>query len=133
MNDQHAGSCLCGTVRFTLQGQFEGFFLCHCQHCKKGTGTAHAANLFAAQASLTFTQGADVVQSFTLPETRHSRSFCKHCGSPLPTQQNEGVVVPAGCLDTPLIKQPDAHIFCARKADWEDALEMAPQFDYLPK
>jgi hypothetical protein len=44
----HFGSCLCGAVRFEVEGEFQRFYLCHCGHCRKDTGSApHAANLFA--------------------------------------------------------------------------------------
>ena len=77
---QHSGSCLCGAVRFDLEGAFDAFFLCHCQHCQKDTGSAHAANLFSQSASLTWRSGEDAVTAFTLPGTRQSKSLCKHCG-----------------------------------------------------
>src|SRR5690554_1159912 len=66
---EHLGSCLCGTVRFKVEGAFDSFYLCHCQHCKKDTGSAHAANLFSQSAKLSWQSGADAVTSFTLPGT----------------------------------------------------------------
>ena len=95
----HSGSCLCGTVKYEIEGDFESFYLCHCRHCQKDTGSAHAANLFSQSAELTWLAGADAVTSFMLPGTRHNRSFCKLCGSALPSNQIAGLlVVPAGGL-----------------------------------
>ena len=37
----HRGSCLCGKVTFEIEGNFEQFFLCHCERCRKDTGSAH--------------------------------------------------------------------------------------------
>ena len=130
---QHSGSCLCGAVRFDLEGAFDAFFLCHCQHCQKDTGSAHAANLFSQSASLTWRSGEDAVTAFTLPGTRHSKSFCKHCGSALPGVQSAGVVVPAGCLDTPVSMAPTAHIFTASKAAWDGEFPDTPSFAGLPE
>jgi hypothetical protein len=130
---EHLGSCLCGTVRFKVEGAFDSFYLCHCQHCKKDTGSAHAANLFSQSAKLSWQSGADAVTSFTLPGTRHSRSFCKFCGSALPNTQTAGVlIVPAGSLDTEVSILPTAHIFSSSKANWEEASEEAPTFEKLP-
>lgn len=53
MNPKHAGSCLCGEVHYEIEGAFERFYLCHCTHCRKDTGSAHAANLFSSSAKLT--------------------------------------------------------------------------------
>jgi hypothetical protein len=128
------GSCLCGTVKFEVQGDFEIFYLCHCQHCQKDTGSAHAANLFSQSAKLIWLSGEDAVTSFTLPGTRHSKSFCKLCGSALPGTQIPGLlVVPAGCLDTRIKMVPTAHIFSSGKAAWNAEPGDVPEFNGLPK
>ncbi|MCB1488035.1 MAG: GFA family protein [Bauldia sp.] len=134
MSAGHRGSCLCGAVRYEVEGRFERFFLCHCAHCRKDTGSAHAANLFSATAKLSWLSGADKVTTFTLPGTRHTRSFCATCGSALPGLQMEGklLVVPAGSLDTALPTRPDAHIFVASRADWDDHLEAVPMLPGAP-
>ncbi len=130
----HSGSCLCGTVTFEVKGEFDSFYLCHCQHCQKDTGSAHAANLFSHSARLVWLSGADAVTSFTLPGTRHNRSFCKVCGSALPNTQVAGLlVVPAGCLDTDIAMLPTAHIFSSSKAVWEERLGEVPMFEGLPE
>lgn len=129
----HFGSCLCGTVSFEVNGDFDSFYLCHCQHCQKDTGSAHAANLFSHSAELVWKSGEDAVTSFTLPGTRHSKSFCKLCGSAMPNSQITGsLVIPAGCLDTEITILPTAHIFSSRQAAWEEGLEKVPKFDKLP-
>ncbi|WP_411368989.1 GFA family protein [Pseudidiomarina salilacus] len=132
----HRGSCLCGTVSFTVEGEFDSFYLCHCKHCQKDTGSAHAANLFSQSAQLIWLAGEDAVTSFTLPDSRHSKSFCKHCGSALPNTQNERLlVVPAGSLDTEAKLMPTAHLFTASSANWEAKLKLSevPKFKRLPK
>ena len=129
----YLGSCLCGTVSFKVKGDFDSFYLCHCHRCQKDTGSAHAANLFSQSAELVWLSGADAVTSFTLPGTRHNKSFCKVCGSALPSTQIEGLlVVPAGCLDTKISMVPTAHIFSSSKAAWDRGLEEVPRFDGLP-
>jgi len=130
----YLGSCLCGTVKFEVQGSFDSFYLCHCSHCQKDTGSAHAANFFSRSAKLIWHSGADAVTSFTLPSTRHSKSFCQLCGSALPNTQIEGLlVVPAGCLDTKIAMRPTAHIFSSSKAVWDRELGKVPIFEGLPE
>lgn len=132
MSDKHSGSCLCGAVRFEITGDFKGFFLCHCQRCRKGTGSAHAANLFAPQATLDWLSGEDSVKIFHVAGTRHQRCFCAQCGSALPRVQNGAIVAPAGSFDNDIEKQPDAHIFVGDRANWDEHLETVPRFDTLP-
>ena len=134
MDSTHSGSCLCGEVRYTVEGSFTRFYLCHCQHCRKDTGSAHSANLFSPGGRLTWLSGAEKVRQFNLPGTRHSRSFCTTCGSALPSVQMDGalIVVPAGSLDDDLSLRPDAHLFVASRANWDEALEKRPRMDRLP-
>ena len=39
------GGCLCGAVRFELDRAVGPFELCHCNRCRKTTGSAYAAGL----------------------------------------------------------------------------------------
>jgi len=73
------------------------------------------------------------VTFFTLPGTRHNKSFCKLCGSALPSTQVAGLlIVPAGCLDTEITMLPTAHIFSSSKAAWDGELGEVPKFEGLP-
>ena len=128
-NTKHSGSCLCGAVTFEVQGDFEKFFLCHCRRCRKSTGSAHAANLFSNHASLVWISGEDHIRSFQVPDTRHVRAFCAHCGSVLPQTGSQHVMVPAGTLDTELAMAPTSHIFVSDRAAWDHDLEKVDRHD----
>ena len=134
MTPSTAGACLCGTVRFEISGKFESFFLCHCARCRKGTGSAHAANLFSSTAAITWLSGHDSIKTYRVPATRHEKSFCAECGSALPSVQSKGalLVVPAGSLDSAIEIRPDAHICFASRAEWDVRLEDIPKINGLP-
>lgn len=132
MTQTHSGSCLCGAVRFEVHGRFQRFYLCHCSHCRKDTGSAHAANLFSATATVEWLSGADGVATYTLPGTRHARTFCTTCGSALPHSEGRMLVVPAGSLDSPVEIKPNAHIHIASRADWDADLAAVPEIEGLP-
>ena len=78
-NRRGSGSCLCGQVRFEIEGDFDRFFFCHCQRCRKASGTAHGANLFSATAKVTWLSGEDLVTQYRVPDTRFARA-CAHLG-----------------------------------------------------
>ena len=130
----YVGSCLCGAVKFEVHGDFDSFYLCHCRHCQKDTGSAHAANLFSQSAQLVWLAGEEAVASYTLPGTRHQKCFCQTCGSAVPNTHIPGLlVVPAGCLDSELSRVPTAHLFTSSRAAWDRALGNVPEFPGLPK
>lgn len=130
-----AGTCLCGDVAFEIQGDFDSFYLCHCTYCQKDTGSAHASNLFSSAARIVWKAGQDKVQVYRLPATRHVKSFCVNCGSPVPTPDPEGnwLLVPAGCLDQDVPLTPNAHIFVSSRANWDCNLEKIRSFKKFPQ
>lgn len=125
------GGCLCGRVRYRITGPFRQFHLCHCSRCRRFSGTAHAANLFAGPGSLEWLRGEEEVRRFDLPGAKtFARSFCRQCGSMLPHERPDGaVVVPAGGLDEAPEMAPNDHIFYADRADWYDAGLGAKKYD----
>ncbi len=135
MNSKHQGSCLCGEVRFEIEGEFERFYLCHCEYCRKDTGSAHAANLFSSTAALKWLSGAARVRQFDLPSSRHGKCFCDTCGSALPMRQKHGqmLVVPAGSLNSDVLIRPNAHILAASRANWDSGLQDIPMIEWLPR
>ena len=133
---KYRGSCLCGKVAFEVEGEFESLYLCHCERCRKDTGSAHAANLFSSTAALRWLSGQDLVKTFNFNNSGHIKCFCVECGSALPNLQMDGglLVVPAGSLDDEVAIPPAAaHIFVSRRAGWDEGLERLPVFDELPE
>ncbi|WP_298776554.1 GFA family protein [uncultured Shewanella sp.] len=133
MTKKYQGSCLCQAVQFEVEGEFEHFFLCHCQYCQKDTGSAHAANLFSSTAKLVWHHGQEQLTRFQLPDTRHVRSFCRVCGSALPTLEGKLLAVPAGSLDIAIDVKPNAHLFDSSRASWCEELNQLPTFDTFPQ
>ncbi|KAF5056342.1 GFA family protein [Anaerotignum sp.] len=131
---KYKGSCLCGEVTFEIEGEFDNFFLCHCERCRKDTGSAHAANLFSSTAELRWLSGEDKAKTFNFRSEGHIKSFCINCGSALPNFQFDGqlLVVPAGCIDSDINIKPQGHIYYANRASWDHDLEKVPKFEELP-
>ena len=132
MCNEHVGACLCGAVSFTVAGTLERFYLCHCAYCKKDSGSAHTANIFSSSASLIWLSGQSKLTTYTLPGTRHTKAFCSICGSAMPYVLGSMLVIPAGALSGHVDIKPDAHIFVASNADWEEGLSTIPAFDGFP-
>jgi hypothetical protein len=131
---KYLGSCLCGEVTYEIEGDFENFYLCHCERCRKDTGSAHAANLFSSTAKLRWLSGQEKSKTFNFRSEGHIKSFCTNCGSALPNIQMNGklLVVPAGSIDSYINIRPQGHIYYASKANWDTELEKVPKFEELP-
>jgi hypothetical protein len=129
------GSCLCGAVKYEIDGDPQRFFHCHCSRCRKATGTGHASNMFLQPAALTWLTGEEYVRSFKVPEAaRFTNQFCTQCGGRLPRQppNADTVVVPAGSLDSDAPILPQARIFTGSRASWSCASDNLPHHEELP-
>jgi hypothetical protein len=115
------GSCLCGSVHYEISGELKRFYHCHCQRCRKATGTGHASNIMLKPDSIRWSRGENLLNSFRPPDAeRFTSTFCSQCGSPMPRVLPELgiVVVPAGSLDNALDVKPQARIFWDSRAEW---------------
>ncbi|MFV1984737.1 MAG: GFA family protein, partial [Thiohalomonadales bacterium] len=115
------GSCLCGQISYEVTGESKKFYHCHCQRCRKASGTGHASNIMVKSESLVWLSGEDLLRRYNVPDAeRFYTHFCNNCGSPMPREIPEiGMkVIPAGSLDTKPSIQPGARIFWDSRSEW---------------
>lgn len=126
------GSCLCGTVRFEFERAEAPFVYCHCNRCRKFTGSAFFAALRAT--GLEFLSGQAHVRSIEAPiltaPPAYRKDFCERCGSPVPWPDGEPGVyaVPAGCLDDDPEIRPERHVWVNCQAPWHEIHDELPRF-----
>jgi hypothetical protein len=120
------GSCLCGSVKYSVTTEIKKFYFCHCAQCRKITGSSFASNILAKPSELTWVSGSEKVKRFDYPGKKsYSKVFCSECGSGLPFLNESGntLFIPAGSLDSDLEIKPDNNIFWSDKASWyEDGI-----------
>ncbi|TDJ24240.1 MAG: GFA family protein [Gammaproteobacteria bacterium] len=123
------GSCLCRGVTFQIDGKYSDISHCHCSKCRKVSGANSNAWLTTAANNFTWSQGADLVKNYEMPDGWMS-TFCRECGSPLPMCGAKGKLywVPTGALDDDPQVPVAQHIFVASKGSWEVIGGEAPQY-----
>ena len=130
------GSCLCGSVTYSISGDAERFYHCHCQRCRKATGSGHASNILVKPlTSITWLSGEELLGRYKVPEAeRFYNCFCTRCGSPMPRVVPElgGVLIPAGTLDEEPPVMPGGRIFCDSRAQWSCAGGDMPVYAEYP-
>jgi hypothetical protein len=119
------GTCLCGDIRFRLDGPFQMMMHCHCSRCRKHHGSAFATFVGAPTAGFEWLAGRDRIVSW-----RGTRYFCGTCGSVVPSPDDSGELrfVPAGNLVEDCCVKPEMHIFAASKAPWYQITDSVPAF-----
>jgi len=113
----HAGGCLCGGVRYVINGPLRGVIACHCGQCRRTSGH-YAAFTNAPSESLELTSSSSL--TWYRSSAAAERGFCSVCGSNLFWRQvgSDTTSVTAGTLDTPTGIEMEQHIFVADKADY---------------
>ncbi|MEE2661858.1 MAG: GFA family protein [Pseudomonadota bacterium] len=81
---EYTGSCLCGKVKYKIEGEPLRVAQCHCDDCRKATGSAFATNIFVKEANLTLLQG-DTRSFEHVADSGNAmvKEFCGSCGSQL--------------------------------------------------
>lgn len=71
------GSCHCGAVKFTAEGEIDKAIECNCSHCsRKGF-----LLWFVPQSAFSVTEGADKLTTYTFNKHRIQHQFCSVCGT----------------------------------------------------
>ena len=108
-----SGHCLCGAVRYEIDGEPVLMLYCHCEECRRATGSSLNTSIFVRRADFRVVSGeAAVGWHESSPGNR--RHFCTKCGSPLFKHFPEPpdlITVRAGTLDGDPGLRPSAHIW----------------------
>ncbi|MES2625973.1 MAG: GFA family protein [Pseudomonadota bacterium] len=130
----HRGSCLCGAISYEISGDLGDGYFCHCERCRKASGSVFASNARIRPDQFTLLTGQEVLKDFHHPASGLTRKFCGECGSPIVSERTVPaiMVIRLGTLDTPLQKGPIGHIFVNSKVEWDTINDDLPQYAERP-
>jgi len=123
------GSCLCGAIRYEIDGELGPIVLCHCSMCRKAQGSAFAANAPVKAAAFRVVTGHGALRGYESSPGKR-RYFCSVCGSPIYSRRDASpdvVRLRIGTLESKIEAKPTAHIHAASKAEWYEILDGLPQ------
>ncbi|HCQ9538225.1 TPA: GFA family protein [Acinetobacter baumannii] len=128
------GSCLCGEIEYEIKGGLGEIIQCHCQKCRKASGTSFATNALVKQQFFTLTKGIDKLKSFASSEVA-KRFFCNECGSPVYSVKSTApdiYRVRIGLINEDISEPLAKHAFVGSKANWDEIRDNLPQFTAYP-
>jgi hypothetical protein len=116
------GGCLCGHIRYRVEGAPLAALACHCRDCQYVSGGAEANVLVVPTAALLLQSGKQqVYHSLAASGTAVWRSFCPNCGTPLfagNAKHPQATVVKVGTLDDAAGFKRQGHIWMASAPPW---------------
>jgi hypothetical protein len=130
-----SGSCLCGRIKYEINGALFEALNCHCSMCRKAQGAAFRSRARVRAANFRWISGEDLLTFYDSSPGNH-RGFCSICGSPILTKFDADKSVfslPLGPLNEDPGIRPRLHVYVASKAPWFTISDDLPQFAALPE
>lgn len=129
------GGCLCGAIRYQIDAPLPNIVSCHCQNCRRISGSGASFNAMIPTSALKFISGTPkrYVDAQTASGNRLFRFFCADCGSSLCSRREttpEMTVVKVGTLDDPSALKLTTHIWTSSALPWmfiDPAAEQHPR------
>ncbi len=136
MTKEYTGKCLCGEVQYTADGPPIVVAQCHCEECRRLSGTGHTVGaMFVLDAVSVsgklseFSYSSDIGSEVT-------KVFCASCGSPIygkNTRLPDHLTLSLGTMDDARGLEVEVVIFERDKPHWdqlgEDVVSFATQPD----
>ena len=119
------GGCLCGAVRYRIEGDPRVVSHCHCSLCRRVSGAPFVTWLTVRKDRMTVT--GDLV--WYASSDWGARGFCPTCGTHVLGRSDHYERhwdVTAGSLDTPDRVSPQRHVFAGDKVVWIDVSDALP-------
>jgi hypothetical protein len=125
------GGCHCGAVRYESHGKALRFVNCHCDDCRKISGSAFGSVLAVEAAGFKVVAGEENLIPYPSSPGKQ-RCFCRTCGSHVFARMENRpglILIRAGTLDDDPGLRPQAHIWVKAKAPWHEITDRIPQVE----
>ena len=130
------GGCLCGKVRYRIEGVPGPANYCHCADCRRASGSAFGVSARVPVAAFRITSGTPKGFASRAESGRAvTRYFCADCGTPLytaPERRPDVVYVKAGSLDDPTLVHPVQQSWMIARVDWAEISPDLPRHERSP-
>ena len=126
------GGCLCGRVRYQIQGAFLRAGHCHCSRCRRHSGAAVLTQGRVRRSDFRLVSGGDSVKIYRPGKGAAVKAFCSNCGSSLfggDWPDGDEVSIRLGSVDGDPGIRPQYHTFVGSKAVWDEITDRLPQHD----
>lgn len=129
------GHCHCGQVQFSVEGDPIRMAQCHCNACRRLSGTGHQVQAFFKQEDVTINGEVSSYTSTADSGNTLTRSFCPKCGSRLFNRNTarQGVIgITMGTFDDGSWFKPETILYTSERYDWDPIDHEIPAFDAMP-
>jgi hypothetical protein len=117
MADHLEGGCLCGALRYRIEGRPRSAGICHCATCRRAAGAQSVAWTTVPAGTFAWTAGTPAAFASS-PGVE--RTHCPRCGTSLTYRAGAGSLdVTLASLDDPEALPPENEIWLSHRLSWE--------------
>ncbi|PCJ93145.1 MAG: aldehyde-activating protein [Hyphomicrobiales bacterium] len=140
MKSKFFGKCLCGAVTYEAVGQPVIVAQCHCEECRKLSGTGHTIGAMFPSSAVSLSGALSTYKYVSGKGSEVSKAFCAQCGSPI-YGKNSGMpdhlTLTLGSMDDAAGLNVEVVIFERDKQHWDqlgaDVMSFVTQPDWKPE
>lgn len=129
VSETHEGGCLCGSLRYRIEGPIESVAHCHCAMCRRWSGAVAVTWITVPLERFEIVKG----ELKTYRSSAHGeRRSCPACASQIvfwSSQQPGDIDIALGSLDRPEKYPAGRHIWTSARLPWLHLDEQLPSHD----
>jgi hypothetical protein len=140
MTAKYTGKCLCGGVTYVAKGRPVIVAQCHCEECRRLSGTGHTIGAMFGSGAVTVCGALREFSYSSGKDSTVTKAFCATCSSPIfgkNTRLPEHVTLTLGTMDDAKGLEVEVVIFGRDKPHWDqlgdDVACFATQPDWAPE
>ena len=118
---RYAGGCLCGALRYVVDGAPLHMGHCYCADCRKASGSGFIPFMAFAASAVQLTGETEVYESPSARSTTATRNFCPRCHSLVmggAIGKDTTYNIYAGSVDDPSLFHPTIAVFTRGRPEW---------------
>jgi hypothetical protein len=130
-----SGKCLCGNVSYQCHSEPKAIFNCHCEDCRRATGSVFGTNLFVPEAKVEISGEVSSYSHISDSGSTMTKRFCPNCGSLLfgsNSAKPNVVSIRAGTVDQLALIKPQINLFMDKKVPSTSIDENLEQASRMP-
>lgn len=120
---KRVATCCCGEAAIEVEGEPEIHGVCHCDNCKRRTGSAFGISVYYKSENIVSKKGGLSCYSFhgRQDKSLQQRYFCSACGTTLFWQLSSSpdlTGIAGGCFAENRLSEPTYSASCNSKLPW---------------
>ncbi len=129
-----SGHCHCGAVSYEVTGEPLRMAQCHCNACRRTTGTGHLVQAFFKKDHVSISGKTQTHQSTSDSGNTRTRHFCPTCGSRLFSENTKapgGIGIAVGSFDDSAWFKPQVILYNAERPVWDTIDESIETHEFM--